>query len=83
LGARAWRDCGSTRHRPALPKYGYVLDDDGRLVGVILLICTEVPSHGSSHFRCNISSWYVMPARGDQIHPGDVAYSERVVFGYS
>jgi hypothetical protein len=47
---------------PGLPKYGYVLDDDGRLVGVILLICTDVPSNGASHFRCNMSSWYVMPA---------------------
>ena len=53
------------RQHPApagLPKYGYVLDDDGRLVGVILLICTDVPSHGASRLRCNISSWYVMPA---------------------
>jgi hypothetical protein len=39
-----------------------VLDHDGRLVGVILLICTDVPSRGASHFRCNMSSWYVMPA---------------------
>lgn len=47
---------------PGLPKYGYVLDDGGRLVGVVLLICTDVPSHGSSHIRCNMSSWYVEPA---------------------
>jgi len=47
---------------PGLPQYGYVLDNDGRLVGVLLLICTDVPSNGASHFRCNMSSWYVMPA---------------------
>ncbi len=53
-----------TDHRapPGLPKYGYVLDDGSRLVGVVLLIFTDVPRNGSPDVRCNISSWYVEPA---------------------
>jgi hypothetical protein len=47
---------------PGLPKYGYVLEHDGALVGVILLIFTDVRIGGESHIRCNVSSWYVDPA---------------------
>jgi len=47
---------------PGLPKYGYVLDDDGALVGVLLLIFTDLRVTGESRIRCNISSWYVDPA---------------------
>ncbi len=47
---------------PGLPKYGYVLEHEGDLVGVILLIFTDVPAGGQSRIRCNVSSWYVDPA---------------------
>jgi hypothetical protein len=45
-----------------LPKYGYVLDDGGRLVGVILLIFTTIMINGEDRIRCNVSSWYVEAA---------------------
>jgi hypothetical protein len=47
---------------PELPKYGYVLDVGGTLVGVVLLIATTVYVNGERHNRCNVSSWYVEPA---------------------
>jgi len=47
---------------PELPKYGYLLEHDGRPVGVIILISTTIRSSGSSAIRCNVSSWYVDPA---------------------
>jgi hypothetical protein len=47
---------------PGLPKYGYVLEHGRDIVGVVLLIFTDVPRNGKSSIRCNISSWYVMPS---------------------
>jgi hypothetical protein len=47
---------------PNLPKYGYLLETDGTLVGAILLICAAVPTGGAIAPRCNLSSWYVEPA---------------------
>src|SRR5262249_25809791 len=46
---------------PELPKYGYLLEHNGRLVGVVLLISTTFRSDRSSATRCNVSSWYVDP----------------------
>jgi hypothetical protein len=46
---------------PDLPKYGYLLETDGALVGAILLICSIVRMGGSFVPRCNLSSWYVEP----------------------
>lgn len=48
-------------HPPVLPKYGYLLEHDGRVVGVHLLISTTIRCNGSSAIRCNVSSWYVDP----------------------
>lgn len=48
--------------RPApdgAPRYGYVLEVDGELVGVLLLLFTG-EAEGRSAF--NVSSWYVRPA---------------------
>ena len=47
---------------PGLPKLGYLLEHDGRPVGVILLIFSAVPTGKETAIRCNISSWYVEPA---------------------
>jgi hypothetical protein len=47
---------------PGLPKLGYLLEHDGRPVGVILLIFSEIPIRTETAVRCNISSWYVEPA---------------------
>jgi hypothetical protein len=46
-----------------LPKYGYLLESGGKLVGVILVI-SSTPRTGEypDAVRCNISSWYVEPA---------------------
>ncbi len=53
-----------TRRAPPsdLPKYGYLLETDGVLVGAILLICSTVRMGGTLAPRCNLSSWYVEPA---------------------
>lgn len=41
------------------PKYGYMLESDGRPVGALLLIFTAMGELGQ--IRCNVSSWYVAP----------------------
>jgi hypothetical protein len=47
---------------PGYPRYGYVLDHGGDLVGVILLIFTSVTKSGQTRVRCSVSSWYVDPS---------------------
>ncbi len=44
---------------PGFPRFGYMLDNAGTAVGVILQIFSQVP--GSDGVRCSMSSWYVMP----------------------
>jgi hypothetical protein len=44
-----------------LPRYGYLLESEGRIVGVILLIFSSVPEGPTPTIRCNLSSWYVEP----------------------
>jgi hypothetical protein len=53
-----------TRHEPppGLPKYGYMLANDGEAVGALLMICSTVRNDGALTARCNLSSWYVEPA---------------------
>lgn len=53
-----------TRHEPPrdLPKYGYLLETNGTIVGAILLICSEMRAGEELARRCNLSSWYVEPA---------------------
>jgi len=46
-----------------LPKYGYLLETNGEVVGAILLICAAMrPGGAAEPPRCNLSSWYVEPA---------------------
>jgi hypothetical protein len=45
-----------------LPKYGYLLESDGAVVGAVLLIFSELRSGGKTTIRCNVSSWFVAPA---------------------
>ncbi len=47
---------------PGLPKYGYLLECEGRAVGAVLLICSLVRAGEKDAPRCNLSSWYVDPA---------------------
>jgi hypothetical protein len=59
-----WRhvlECLRTRPVPPdMPRYGYLLDNDGAAVGAILLIFAPIP--GGDAIRANVSSWYVEPA---------------------
>jgi hypothetical protein len=44
------------------PRFGYMLDHEGKPVGVLLLIYTARDTGGGTSIRCNLSSWYVAPA---------------------
>jgi hypothetical protein len=45
-----------------LPKYGYMLDSGGNIVGAVLLIFSQLRSGDATTIRCNVSSWCVEPA---------------------
>ncbi len=47
---------------PGLPKYGYLLETNGVLVGAILMICSAMRVGDKLAPRCNLSSWYVESA---------------------
>jgi hypothetical protein len=59
-----WRSalaCLQARTVPAeMPRYGYLLENDGAAIGAILLIFATTP--GGDAVRANVSSWYVDPA---------------------
>lgn len=44
------------------PRFGYMLDNEGTPVGVLLLIYTAREVGGETAIQCNLSSWYVEPA---------------------
>lgn len=50
------------------PRFGYGLDEDGRIVGAVLLLFSE-PGGPGTGLRCNLSSWYVEPAFRVQAAP--------------
>ena len=55
--------CLGRRSVPAgFPRYGYVLESDGRVVGTIILIFSTIWENGLAKVRGNCSSWYVDPA---------------------
>lgn len=54
LGARSVPD--------GYPRFGYMLEADGRVVGVLLTIFSAIDVDGVPTIRCNLSSWYVEPA---------------------
>ncbi len=46
--------------QPDVPRFGYLLEQDGHLAGALLLIF--VPAEATADGpRCNVSSWYVRP----------------------
>jgi hypothetical protein len=55
--------CLSERPLPVvdLPRYGYVIDSGGQLVGIMLLIFSEVWENGRAKIRCGGSAVYVDP----------------------
>jgi hypothetical protein len=44
------------------PRFGYMLDNDGQPVGVLLLLYASRINGGETAIQCNLSSWYVEPA---------------------
>jgi hypothetical protein len=44
------------------PRFGYMLDNEGQPVGVLLLIYTARKDGDETAIQCNLSSWYVEPA---------------------
>ena len=44
------------------PRFGVMLESGGVCVGVLLQIFSRVVEEGLSTVRCNVSSWYVIPA---------------------
>jgi hypothetical protein len=44
------------------PRFGYMLDNGGIAVGVLLLLHTSRTNGGETTIHCNLSSWYVVPA---------------------
>jgi hypothetical protein len=54
---------GLARHpTPAgCPKFGYLMEAEGKVVGAILLIFSAFGGAGSGQLRCNVTSWYVEP----------------------
>jgi hypothetical protein len=45
-----------------LPKYGYLLESNGAVVGAILLIFSKLGSGNAAAIRCSVSSWFVEPS---------------------
>lgn len=46
---------------PGYPRFGLLLENEGRIVGAILTIYSSVPVDGGCAIRCNLSSWYLEP----------------------
>jgi hypothetical protein len=44
------------------PRFGYMLDHDGAVAGVLLLLYTARTDGTEAAIQCNLSSWYVEPA---------------------
>jgi hypothetical protein len=65
-GGRFWQAAFEQLHRheppTGSPKYGYLLESGGNVVGALLLIFSRVPHGDALIVRCNVSSWYVEPA---------------------
>jgi hypothetical protein len=46
---------------PDAPRYGYLMESDGKPVGCLLLIYSTKTIDGQATICCNVSSWYVDP----------------------
>jgi hypothetical protein len=44
-----------------VPRFGYLLEHDGAMVGAIVLISAMSGQGAAAHIRSNLSSWYVEP----------------------
>ena len=43
------------------PRYGYVIENNGTLLGIVLLITSSIQTENTWIVRSNISCWYVVP----------------------
>src|SRR5665213_3933018 len=59
---RGLRRQGARSLPPDVPRYGYLLENDGVPVGCLLLIYSSKDIDGEPATCCNVSSWYVDPA---------------------
>jgi hypothetical protein len=63
---RFWSDMlARLTQRPSgsgLPRYGYLLDSDGAVVGALITIFSSIETGVDCKTRCNVSSWFVKPA---------------------
>jgi len=46
---------------PGFPRYGQLLEANGRIVGALLQIYSQPAADNPAGVRCNVSSWYVDP----------------------
>lgn len=51
---------------PGKPNLGFVLEDDGRIVGFLSTIYSEREIRGTVQRFCNLSSWFVLPEYRNQ-----------------
>jgi hypothetical protein len=58
---RAFRSIKAHGVVPGYPEYGYLLDRDGTVVGVLLLIFRSKIVSGEVRVSCNVSRWRVEP----------------------
>jgi hypothetical protein len=58
---RALRRLSEHHTPPGLPRYGYLMENRGTHIGVILLISSAIVTNKETRIRCNVSSWYVEP----------------------
>ncbi len=58
---RALRHLGTHQQPPGFPKYGYVMEQHGVAVGVVLTIFSAVRARDTPGVRCNPCAWYVDP----------------------
>jgi hypothetical protein len=59
---RAFARLRAHRGPPDIPRFGYLLECGGALVGVVLTIASVRPAGDEPAVLCNLSSWYVEPA---------------------
>jgi hypothetical protein len=59
---RGLRRQGTRPLPPDVPRYGYLLENEGVTVGCLLLIYSSKVIDGETVTCCNVSSWYVDPA---------------------
>ena len=58
---RGLRRQGARLLPPDVPRFGYLMESDGKPVGCLLLIYSTKTIDGTTTICCNNSSWYVDP----------------------